>query len=171
MRNSQGLYNDGLDFTTCANNGQTVWTYNQGVIASGLAALSAATGDKSLLDVAEVTLDAAFSQLTQSGILKESCDNPAMGGTQCNHDQQIFKGILMKHLQYYLDMANDPVRTAKYAPIIVAQASGVLHYGMDADADVGSVWYAPNAGGSVFQPQASASGLAAIVAAAKYGTC
>ncbi|KAG8884544.1 hydrolase 76 protein [Tulasnella sp. 332] len=167
MRNSQGLYNDGLDFTTCANNGQTIWTYNQGVIASGLAALSVATGDKSLLDVAEVTLDAAFGQLTQGGILKESCDNAASGGAQCDHDQQIFKGILMKHLQYYLDMANDPVRMAKYAPIIAAQASGVLHYGKNADNDVGSVWYAPDAAGSVWQPEASASGLAAIVAAAK----
>ncbi|KAG8996312.1 hydrolase 76 protein [Tulasnella sp. JGI-2019a] len=171
MRNSQGLYNDGLDLITCANNGQTTWTYNQGVIASGLAALSVATGDKSLLDIAEVTLDAAFSNLTQGGILKESCDDAAAGGSQCNHDQQLFKGLLMKHLQYYLDMANDPVRTAKYAPIIDAQASAVLHYGKNAANDIGSVWYAPDSGGSVWQPEASASGLAVIVAAAKYGTC
>lgn len=62
-----------------------------GVIASGLAALSVATGNKQLLDVAEVTLDAAFSLLTQNGILKESCDDSATGGGQCDHDQQIFK--------------------------------------------------------------------------------
>lgn len=30
MRNSNGLYNDGLDLHTCQNNGQTTWTYNQG---------------------------------------------------------------------------------------------------------------------------------------------
>lgn len=106
MRNSQGLYNDGLDFTTCENNGQTVWTYNQGVVASGLAALSVATGDKSYLDIAEVTLDAAFSHLTQGGILKESCDNAAAGGSQCDHDQQIFKVnplvfTLMPHCCYF----------------------------------------------------------------------
>lgn len=35
----------------------------------------------------------------------------------------------------------------------------------------GSVWYAPNAGGSSFTPESSASGVAAIVAAAKYGPC
>jgi hypothetical protein len=29
MRNSQGLFNDGLDSSTCQNNGQTTWTYNQ----------------------------------------------------------------------------------------------------------------------------------------------
>ncbi|KAG8863997.1 hydrolase 76 protein [Tulasnella sp. 330] len=94
MRNNKGLYNDGLDFNTCANNGQTEWTYNQGVVASGLAALSVATGDKSLLDVAEVTLDAVFSQMTQGGILRESCDDAAAGGAQCDHDQQIFKASL-----------------------------------------------------------------------------
>ncbi|KAG8986588.1 hydrolase 76 protein, partial [Tulasnella sp. JGI-2019a] len=171
LRNSQGLYNDGLDFNTCQNNGQTTWTYNQGVIASGLAALSTATGDKSLLDIAEVTLDATISYMTQGGILKESCDDAAAGGAQCDHDQQIFKGVFMKHLQYYLDMANDSMRTAKYAGFIAAQASAVLHYGKNANNDIGSVWYAPDAGGSVWQPEASASGLAAIVAAAKYGTC
>ncbi|KAG8983968.1 hydrolase 76 protein [Tulasnella sp. JGI-2019a] len=171
LRNSQGLYNDGLDFNTCQNNGQITWTYNQGVIASGLAALSTATGDKSLLDIAEVTLDATISYMTQGGILKESCDDAAAGGAQCDHDQQIFKGVFMKHLQYYLDMANDSTRTAKYAGFIAAQASAVLHYGKNANNDIGSVWYAPDAGGSVWQPEASASGLAAIVAAAKYGTC
>lgn len=73
----------------------------------------------------------------------------------------------MKHLQYFLDMANDPVRTAKYAPIISAQASAVLHYGKNSNNDIGSVWYAPSTGGSIFQPEATTSGLAAIVAAAK----
>lgn len=77
------------------------------------------------------------------------------------------QGLLMKHLQYFLDMANDPVRTAKYAPIIGAQASAVLHYGKAGDNDVGSVWYAANSGGSVFQPEATTSGLAAIIADAK----
>jgi hypothetical protein len=28
LRNSQGLFNDGLT-STCANNGQTTWIYNQ----------------------------------------------------------------------------------------------------------------------------------------------
>ena len=73
----------------------------------------------------------------------------------------------MKHLQYYLDSANDASRTAKYSSFIGSQSSGALHFGKDAANDVGSVWYAPNAGGSVFTPEASNSGLAAFVAAAK----
>ncbi|KZV72256.1 glycoside hydrolase family 76 protein [Peniophora sp. CONT] len=171
MRNSQGLFNDGLTTATCANNGQTTWTYNQGVIASGLGALYTATGNATLLDQAEITLDATIAHLTTNNILKESCDNAASGGAQCNHDQQIFKGIWTKHLQYYLDQANSAARTAKYASFLGSQSSAALHYGKNAANDVGSVWYAPNAGGSVFTPEATTSGLACFVSAAKYGPC
>ncbi|TFK44668.1 glycoside hydrolase family 76 protein [Crucibulum laeve] len=171
MRNSQGLWNDGLNTADCTNNGQTTWSYNQGVIASGLAALSVATGDKSLLDQAEITLDATIAHLTDNNILRESCDNAVGGGSVCNQDQQIFKGIWTKHLQFYLDNANDASRTAKYSSFLGSQTSAVLHFGTNANNDVGSVWYAPDQGGSVFTPKSSASGLAAHVAAAKYGPC
>ena len=39
------LVNDGLT-AGCANNGGTTWTYNQGVILGGLAALHELTGDR-----------------------------------------------------------------------------------------------------------------------------
>jgi len=172
IRNSQGLWNDGLTQDgSCVNNGQTEWTYNQGVIASGLGALYAATGDETYLTQAEITLDATIARLTDDDILKESCDDAASGGTVCDADQQIFKGIWTKHLQFYLDRANDPTRTAKYSPFLGSQSSAVFHYGTDAADDVGSVWYAPNAGGSIFTPKTSASGLEAQIAAAKYGPC
>ena len=67
-------------------------------------------------------------------------------------------------------MVNDPARTAKYSPFLGSQSSAVFHYGTDASDDVGTVWYAPNAGGSQFTPEASGSGLAAHVAAAKVCT-
>jgi len=171
MRNSAGLWNDGLDFNTCLNNGQTTWTYNQGVIASGLANLFAATGDSTLLDEAEITLDATIRNLVTNNILRESCDNAVSGGAVCNQDQQLFKGLWTKHLQYYLDMANSPARTAKYSSFLGSQTSAVFHFGTDAANDVGSVWYAPNQGGSIFTPKTSASGLEGHVAAAKYGPC
>ncbi|PFH45907.1 glycoside hydrolase family 76 protein [Amanita thiersii Skay4041] len=171
MRNSEGLWNDGLDFSTCKNNGQTTWTYNQGVIASGLGALFVATGDSSLLDQAEITLDAVVAHITDNNILRESCDNAQAGGAVCNQDQQIFKGIWTKHVQYYLDSANDQNRVNKYQSFLGSQASGVFHFGMSASKDIGSVWYAPDQGGSIFTPKTSASGLAAFVSAAKYGPC
>jgi hypothetical protein len=104
------------------------------VIASGLAALYVARGstDTSLLDQAEITLDATIAHLTVNNILKESCDNAA-GTASCNHDQvrtfqravhallapniflqQVFKGIWTKHLQFYLDNAGAS-RVAKYS--------------------------------------------------------
>ncbi|KAJ7925284.1 glycoside hydrolase family 76 protein [Mycena leptocephala] len=172
MRNSDGLWNDGLTQDgTCKNNGQTTWTYNQGVIASGLSALYAVTKDTTLLTEAEITLDATIRLMTTNNILRESCDNAASGGSVCNQDQQIFKGIWTKSMQYYLDRANDPARTAKYSGFLGSQSSAVFHYGTDAANDVGSVWYAPNAGGSVFTPKTSASGLEAHIADAKYGPC
>jgi len=174
MGNSDGLYNDGLNSANpaaCTNNGQTTWTYNQGVIASGLAALSVATGDASLLDQAEITLDATISHLTVNDILKESCDDAKAGGGQCDYDQQIFKGIWTKHLRYYLDYADDATRTAKYSQFLGSQYSAILHHSMDADHDIGSVWYASDQGGSSWSPESSASGLAASIADAKYGPC
>nr|GAT56992.1 six-hairpin glycosidase [Mycena chlorophos] len=169
LRNSQNLFNDGLVTATCANNGQTVWVYNQGAIAAGLGALYVSTGDESLLTEAELTLDATIAHLTQGGILKESCDDAV--SPNCNSDQVAFKGIFMKHLQYYLDRANNATRTAKYAGFIHAQASGVYHYGTDSSSDIGSVWYAPSQGGSIFDSASSGSGLAAHIVNAKYGPC
>ncbi|KAJ3501330.1 hypothetical protein NLJ89_g9383 [Agrocybe chaxingu] len=125
-----------------------------GVIASGLAALAVATKDSSLLNQAEITLDATIARITTNNILRESCDDAASGGPVCNQDQQIFKGIWTKHLQYYLDMANDPARTARYSPFLGSQTSAVFHYGTNANNDIGSV-----------------CGLAAHIAAAKYGPC
>ncbi|KAG7442835.1 uncharacterized protein BT62DRAFT_935568 [Guyanagaster necrorhizus] len=48
MRGSNGLYNDGLTKDgLCANNGQTQWTYNQGVVLAGLGFLYKYTQDES----------------------------------------------------------------------------------------------------------------------------
>ena len=53
--------------SSCKNNGQTTWTYNQGVVASGLAELYRATGDSSYLTQAEITLDGAIARSRASG--------------------------------------------------------------------------------------------------------
>jgi hypothetical protein len=50
----------------------------------------------------------------------------------------------MKHLQFYLDNAGTPETIAKYQRFIGDQESAVVHYGTNANADVGSVWYAPS---------------------------
>ncbi|KIM78166.1 glycoside hydrolase family 76 protein [Piloderma croceum F 1598] len=167
MRNSQGLWNDGLNMTSCQNNGDTTWTYNQGVIASGLAALSRTTSNTTLLDQAEITLDATINFLTQDNILKESCDDVVSDGSTCDADEQIFKGVWTKHLQYYLDNANDTSRTAKYSPFLGSQKTAIINHAINSSNDVSSAWYAANQGGGLFSAQSAASGLAALNAAAK----
>eukprot|EP00941_MAST-03F_sp_MAST-3F-sp1_P002239 g2239.t1 len=95
--NDQNLLNDGLNSATCKNNGETEWTYNQGVILGGISDLwkilsteepktmkenddtilsDDVTFDKTnLLLQAKATANAAISKLTyKSGVLKESCD-------------------------------------------------------------------------------------------------
>ncbi|KAF8556147.1 glycoside hydrolase family 76 protein [Imleria badia] len=170
LQGPDGLFNDGLNLSTCKNNGQTAWTYNQAVVASGLGALYVATGrsNETLLTQAQVSLNATMhSSLTYNNTLKESCDDANSGGTVCDKDQQIFKGIWMKHVQYFLDFANDTLIAAKYRGFLALQNSAVIRNALNTTNDVGSVWYALDNGGSEWGPQASVSGLEAAIAASK----
>jgi predicted alpha-1,6-mannanase (GH76 family) len=98
MINSQHLVNDGLTSGTCQNNGQTTWTYNQGVILGGLLELNRATGDTSLIDTAGKIATAATqsSLFAPNGILTEPCE--ANGGDDCQADGPSFKGIFARNL-------------------------------------------------------------------------
>ncbi|WP_394834129.1 glycoside hydrolase family 76 protein [Pendulispora rubella] len=95
MINANNLVNDGLDSATCRNNGQTTWTYNQGVILGALVQLHDATGDASLLTKARQLADAssASTALNPSGILREPCE-----GGDCGADGPSFKGIYVRNL-------------------------------------------------------------------------
>lgn len=130
MTNHQGLYADGFHISgwTPTNNTRTVcdlrddmvYTYNQGVLLSGLRGLYEGTGAKDYLEdghnlvneviratgwhsrhhaVAEV--DALplgkWHGLGRSGILEDACD--ALG--ICSQDGQSFKGIFFHHLALF----------------------------------------------------------------------
>ncbi|KAH0827484.1 glycoside hydrolase family 76 protein [Lanmaoa asiatica] len=194
MQGSNGLFNDGLNLNTCKNNGATAWTYNQvrlalskstyfsdllfllprqAVIASGLGALYAADGSNTTyLEQAQVSLDATkTSSLTFDNVLKESCDNAQPGGSSCDKDQvrrlTRASGIWTKHVEYFLDWANDASITAKYSDFLGSQYEAVVHNALDSANNVGSVWYAPDQGGCQWGPQASVGGLEAVISAAK----
>lgn len=77
------------------------------------------------------------------------------------------QGLWTKHVQYFLDAADDTSITAKYSDFLTSQHVAVHDNAMNATADVGSVWYAPNEGGSEWGPQPSASGLEAVLSATK----
>ncbi|KAH5528806.1 hypothetical protein HBI29_007570 [Parastagonospora nodorum] len=115
MRNPQGLYTDGFHIsgyrsnrskTTCDERNEMVYTYNQGVILSGLRDLFAATGNAAYLSDAFVLIanvvratgwgrkDGKWAGLGRNGVLEDFCD---ARGT-CNQDGQTFKGVFWNHL-------------------------------------------------------------------------
>ena len=118
MINSQYLVNDGLT-DSCVNNQQTTWTYNQGVLLSGLAKLSAATGNATALTAARAVANATTSLLvTPGGILEEPTPNP-------NNDQRIFKGVWARHLAA-AGVVDAPGLGALATSFLAVQASSIL---------------------------------------------
>ncbi|KFY26345.1 hypothetical protein V493_04146 [Pseudogymnoascus sp. VKM F-4281 (FW-2241)] len=136
MKNSQGLYTDGFHITgwtspdnigtgKCDARDETVYTYNQGVILSGLRGLWDATGNTTYLSdgytlikdviaatgwVSPTKQKKTWSGLGSNGILQDSCDDD---GT-CSQDAQNFKGIFFHHLTLFCQ----PIALSKKETII-----------------------------------------------------
>lgn len=101
LRNSQGLFADGLH--NCTGVQVDVWTYNQGVILSGLAGLTEYTGSDSFIEEGHQLIQSVMRWLTSSDqILRELCDEYG----ECNQDQQTFKGIFFHHMARFCKHAN-----------------------------------------------------------------
>jgi hypothetical protein len=117
--NDQGLIVDGFHIsdnqTTCDERNEMVYTYNQGVLLSGLRGLWAATGDESYLQDGYAYIHTAINAtgwnahssssagqwagLGRNGIMEDYCDAPA----NCSQDNQIFKGIYFHHLDLFCE--------------------------------------------------------------------
>jgi len=152
--NSSGLVNDGLT-GSCANNGQTVWTYNQGLAIGGALELWRATGDAAVLAKARQLGDAAISStvLSPGGILTESCD---AAGT-CDDNQKQFKGIFMRYLMDLADSTGD----ASYKTYAQRQADSIWQNDRDSLNRLGQRW----AAGGVRDWRTQASALGGLLAA------
>lgn len=145
MTNQQGLYTDGFHIKDYGVNGtigtgkcdernEMVYTYNQGVLLSGLRGLWESTNNRSYLydghqlirDVINATGWDVYKEphlpgdrsdrrkwygLGRAGILEEACD---ASGT-CNQDAQTFKGIFFHHLTLFCEplplLARKPGKT------------------------------------------------------------
>jgi predicted alpha-1,6-mannanase (GH76 family) len=136
-----GLVNDGLT-SACANNGGTTWTYNQGVVLGGLAALFEITGDRAYLQQGEAIADAVLDKLVTPasarppGILIEPCEQ-APGG--CNGDQTQFKGIFIRYLYEFWLQGREPA----YRTFILANARSVRDNNTNASHQFGLRWTGP----------------------------
>ena len=134
MINSQNLINDGLDLTTCKNNGQNTWTYNQGVILGGLVELNRAQPSPQLLETAQTIANAALTHLTDSnGILHDTCE------PNCGADGVQFKGIFARNLMALNIAEPNP----KYVMFAVTNAESVWNHSRNASNAFGQVWSGP----------------------------
>jgi len=114
MINRDNLINDGLD-STCKNNGQLTWTYNQGVILGGLVDLYRINQDGSLIRQAQAIADATIRLLAPKGILREPCE------PDCGKDGPQFKGIFMRYLGDLYQVTQQPA----YEDFIVRNADSL----------------------------------------------
>lgn len=161
MINANGLVNDGLTHT-CTNNGQTVWTYNQGLLIGAGLELWRATRDPQMLTAVHRLADAAIGPhaLVTNGILTESCD---VSNKVCGDDGEQFKGIFMRYWSDLVDTTHD--RT--YAAFLDRQAESIWQNDRDAAGRLGVRWsgttneHSPN----VFNWRTQASALSALTGA------
>ncbi len=136
-----GLVNDGLT-SACANNGGTTWSYNQGVVLGGLAAMFEITGDRAYLQQGEVIANAVLDKLVTPasahppGILIEPCERDPGG---CNGDQAQFKGIFIRYLYEFWLQSRQPA----YRTFILANARSVWDNNTNASHQFGLRWTGP----------------------------
>ncbi len=159
MINSSGLVNDGIT-KGCANNGQTVWSYNQGLAIGAFTQLWRSTGNSRYLDTAERLADSAISApaLTRGGVLTESCD---IGTATCDDNQKQFKGIFIRH---FADLA-DATASPTYRAYVMKQADSIWTTDRDPLGRLGTRWAGTSPNTSDWRTQASA--LEALTAAGR----
>jgi hypothetical protein len=115
--NAQGLVVDGFHIsdgqTTCDQRNEMVYTYNQGVLLSGLRGLWESTGTTDYLDdgygyietvinatgwnAANETEAAEWAGLGRNGIMEDYCD----ATTNCSQDDLVFKGAYFQHFDQF----------------------------------------------------------------------
>lgn len=159
MINADGLVNDGLT-NTCTNNGQTVWSYNQGLAIGAGLELWRATRDPRILTSVKRLADAATgpNALVTSGVMTETCDATEQ---TCDDNGKQFKGIFMR---YWTDLV-DTTHDRRYAAFLDDQAASIWDTDRDAAGRLGTRWAGATSDDhpNVFDWRTQASALSALV--------
>ncbi len=143
MINDDGLINDGLT-ADCRNNGQPTFTYNQGVVLGGLAALYEITGDDGYLRAGEPIADATLRLLTSpvsgspAGILVEPGE-ASMAAARSRGDRTQFKGIFARNLADFARHSGQPA----YREFILRNAESVWTNSRNGRNQLGLQWTGP----------------------------
>jgi predicted alpha-1,6-mannanase (GH76 family) len=159
MINANGLVNDGLT-DACTNNGQNVWTYNQGLAIGAGLELWRATRDPAILASVRHLADAAIgpNALVADGVLNESCD---VTSQTCDDNAKQFKGIFMRYWTDLVDTTRDP----RYAAFLQQQADNLWSRDRDATGRLGTRWSGATSDDhpNVFDWRTQASALSALI--------
>jgi len=135
MINSSNLINDGLT-SACQNNGEAVWTYNQGVILGGLTDMYKITGDSTYLSQAQSIANAAITTLIDNnGVLQDPCEP----NNSCGGDGPQFKGVFMRNLAYLYRTDNN----ATYAAFLPHNADYLWNNDRNSSNQLGLHWSGP----------------------------
>ena len=156
MINAQGTINDGL-LADCSNNGDTVWSYNQGVILGALVELDRASPDASYLDAANSIAKAAIANLTDSNMIIHDVCEP-----DCAPDGTQFKGAFARNLAVLQQASPNDL----YKEVIEKNADSIWAND-NQDGTLSVDWAGPFVGGANASTQSSA--LDALVAALLIG--
>lgn len=158
MTGISGLVNDGLT-ADCRNNGQPTYTYNQGVVLGGLAALYEISGDQDYLRQGESIADAALRDLVSpAGVLVEPGEEE-MARTRRRGDSSQFKGIFIRNLHDFYLSSSRPA----YAEFIRTNAESVWANSRNERNQFGIRWTGPF---DVADASRQSSALDALIAAA-----
>ncbi len=154
--NASNLVNDGLT-GTCQNNGQTVWSYNQGVAIGAGVEIYRATGNSAALTRARAlaTAGTTSSLLVSGGILTESCDGAS---STCDDNGKQFKGIFMRYVQ---DL--NSVTGNAYLSFATTQSHSIWTADRDTLNNLGERWSGQAT--QVFDWRTQASALSGLLAA------
>ncbi|KAH7122299.1 glycosyl hydrolase [Dendryphion nanum] len=150
--NGRKLVNDAIHAEDCTNNGDTTWTYNQGVILGGLAELTKATGNGEYGKRAIEIADSAMKNLATNGILTEQVPSLDQQGAQ-------FKGAFVRGLA----ALNAQVPEARFATFLKNNAESAWTRGKQGEL-IGGQW---QGGGGFIGTTSQASGVDVLVAAAQ----
>jgi hypothetical protein len=140
MLNGANLVNDGVNLSTCANNGDVTWTYNQGALISALVELNRLTGDAGMLATARRIGDALTSSgyLSPGGIMREPNEPDACAG-----DGVSFKGAAVRGLGVL-----NGVTGGAYNAYLRKNADTAYAYDRDSLDSYGAHWAGPFRGTS-----------------------
>ncbi|KAJ5612955.1 CAZyme family GH76 [Penicillium lagena] len=132
--NNNGTINDGLT-TSCQNNGQTVWSYNQGVVLGGLVELNKAAPNSSYLNSANSIATAAIKTLADSNmVIHEECEP-----SDCEPNGTQFKGIFIRNL----NMLQSVTPNSLYKQVIDSCANSISENDHNSQNQFGVDWSGP----------------------------